>query len=103
MYDGLSSNRDYDNAHQSGRNFLVLSNRKTIFHVDFISDLKPIDSSPESSSRSSGIYSANELHLSCSSSDLYSTNTNNKSFSSCKFFVFFSSNTNTYRHTCGLF
>jgi hypothetical protein len=44
-----------------------------------------MDSSPESSSRSSGIYSTNDLHLSSSSSEFYPTLINNKSFSSSKF------------------
>ncbi|UJR23036.1 hypothetical protein I4U23_026062 [Adineta vaga] len=74
MYDSLynqqasdaSSNHDYDNQEKS----------------DFISDMKSFDSSPETSSRSSGIYSANDPHFSSSSSiDFYTTTTSNETLS----------------------
>lgn len=56
------------------------------FAKDFISNLNHIDSSPESSSRSSGIYSTNDLHLSSSSSEFYPTFLTNKLLSSSNFY-----------------
>lgn len=54
---------------------------------DFLTNIKPCDSSPESSSRSSGIYSTNDVHLSSPSSSLefLTTTTHNQSLSSSKF------------------
>jgi hypothetical protein len=88
MYDSLSDH-DYDNTCQSGeiffsrRNF-EKKNRRLI--LDFVSNLKPTNSSPESSSRSSGIYSTNDPHLSSSSSSESYPNiiNSNKSVSSSK-------------------
>ncbi|CAF1507320.1 unnamed protein product [Adineta ricciae] len=73
MYDSLynqqtidSLNHDYDNQQKS----------------DFISDGKSLDSSPETSSRSSGIYSTNELQFSSSSSiDFHSSTASNDTLS----------------------
>jgi hypothetical protein len=62
----------------------VLKNVIT-FLTDFITNIKPFDSSPESSSRSSGIYSANDLQLSLSSLEFCTTTTHNQSLSSSKF------------------
>ncbi|CAF1412404.1 unnamed protein product, partial [Adineta steineri] len=72
MYDSLSNsydkapsesslNRNYDNREKS----------------DFICNIKSFDSSPDSSSRSSGIYSANDPHLSSSSSVEFFASINN--------------------------
>jgi hypothetical protein len=63
---------------------LSLLTTQHLLHLDFISNsntLTPIDSSPESSSRSSGIYSTTDLRLSdlsssSSSSEFHTSNLN---------------------------
>ena len=86
MYDSLS-NHDYDNPYQSGEIHVGYFFSIKCLIVDFISNSKPLNSSPESSSRSSGIYSGNDPRLSSSSSAEFYPNisNSNKSVSSSKY------------------
>ncbi|CAF2465619.1 unnamed protein product [Rotaria sp. Silwood2] len=75
MYDDLSNNYDNPVASSLLRNYDNDNSRDS----KFISNSKLLDSSPESSLNSSGIYSTNDLHLSSSSSDFYTMSLMNNS------------------------
>ncbi|CAF3428990.1 unnamed protein product [Rotaria sp. Silwood1] len=78
MYDDLSNNYDNPVALSSPQNYDNNNSRDS----KFISNSKLLDSSPESSLCSSGIYSTNDLHLSSSSSsDFYTIPRTNNSVS----------------------